>query len=90
MVSKRVVLADVTPERKKTRTRVRSDVPPERKKTGTRVRSDVPPERKPERGHIRQNHPFTKLRAEKTMTATDVTGFDAIFSTGFFAIFSRF
>ena len=24
------------------------------------------------------------------MTATDVTGFDAIFSTGFFAIFSRF
>ena len=32
---------------------------PERK-TGTRVRSGVPPERKPERGHIRQNHPFTK------------------------------
>ena len=30
------------------------------------------------------------LRAEKTMTATDVTGFDAIFSTGFFATFSRF
>ena len=29
------------------------------------------------------------LRAEKTMTATDVTGFDAIFSTGFFATFSR-
>ena len=28
--------------------------------------------------------------AEKTMTATDVTGFDAIFSTGFFAAFSRF
>ena len=28
--------------------------------------------------------------AEKTMTATDVTGFDAIFSTGFFATFSRF
>ena len=24
------------------------------------------------------------------MTATDVTGFDAIFSTGFFATFSRF
>ena len=32
----------------------------------------------------------TKIRAEKTMTATDVTGFDAIFSTGFFATFSRF
>ena len=28
--------------------------------------------------------------AEKTMTATDVTGFNAIFSTGFFATFSRF
>ena len=28
--------------------------------------------------------------AEKTVTATDVTGFDAIFSTGFFATFSRF
>ena len=27
---------------------------------------------------------------EKTMTATDVTGFDAIFSTEFFATFSRF
>ena len=43
-----------------TGTRVRSDVPPEQK-IGTRVRSHVPPERKPERGHIRQNHPFTKL-----------------------------
>ena len=30
-------------------------------KEGTRVRSHVPPERKPERGHVRQNHPFTKL-----------------------------
>ena len=30
------------------------------------------------------------FRAEKTMTATDVTGFDPIFSTGFFAPFSRF
>ena len=30
------------------------------------------------------------LRAEKTMTATDVTGFYAIFSTGFFATSSRF
>ena len=29
-------------------------------KTGTRVRSHVPSERKSERGHIRQNHPFTK------------------------------
>ena len=38
---------------------VLADVPPERK-TGTRVRSDVPPERKPERGHICQNHAFTK------------------------------
>ena len=27
---------------------------------------------------------------KKTMTATDVTGFDAIFSTGCFATFSRF
>ena len=27
---------------------------------------------------------------KKPMTATDVTGFDAIFSTGFFATFSRF
>ena len=27
---------------------------------------------------------------KKTMTATDVTGFDAIFSAGFFATFSRF
>ena len=32
----------------------------------------------------------TNLGAEKTMTATDATGFDAIFSTGFFATFSRF
>ena len=30
------------------------------------------------------------IRAEKTMTATDVTGFDGIFSTGFFATFSTF
>ena len=30
-----------------------------------------------------------RIKAEKTMTATDVTGFDAIFSTGFFATFSR-
>ena len=32
----------------------------------------------------------TCVGAEKTMTATDVTGFDEIFSTGFFATFSRF
>ena len=32
----------------------------------------------------------TSVRAEKTMTATDVTGFDAIFSTGFFVTFSVF
>ena len=30
------------------------------------------------------------FQGEKTMTATDVTGFDAIFSTGFVATFSRF
>ena len=30
------------------------------------------------------------IGAEKTMTATDATGFDAIFSTGFFSTFSRF
>ena len=31
-----------------------------------------------------------KSGPKETMTATDVTGFDAIFSTGFFAAFSRF
>ena len=41
VVSKRVVLADVSPERKPERGYV----------------SDVPPERKPERGYVRQNHP---------------------------------
>ena len=40
---------------------------------------------KPEK-NLKNSH----FRAEKTMTATDVTGFDAIFSTGFFATFSRF
>ena len=35
-------------------------------------------------------HETPNVRAEKTMTATDVTGFDAIFSTGFFATFSIF
>ena len=33
---------------------------PPRTKTRTRVHLRVPPEPKPERGHIRQNHPFTK------------------------------
>ena len=56
--SKRVVLADVPPERKPERVYVRMF--PRNEKTGTRVRSHVPPERKPEQGHIRQNHPFTK------------------------------
>ena len=32
----------------------------------------------------------SKSGPKKTMTATDVTGFDAVFSTGFFATFSRF
>ena len=42
-------------------------------------------------GTKRQKHKWHRfLGAEKTMTATDVTGFDAIFSTGFFATFSRF
>ena len=31
-----------------------------------------------------------KLQGRKNHTATDVTGFDVIFSTGFFATFSRF
>ena len=41
-------------------------------------------------GHQRIPKSEGYLRAEKTMTATDVTGFDAIFSTEFFATFSRF
>ena len=68
---KRVVLADVPPERKPERGYIRMFPRNEnrnegtfgcspRTKTGTRVRSHVPSERKPERGHIRQNHPFTK------------------------------
>ena len=39
---------------------------------------------------ISPTHLSMLFRAEKTMTAADVTGFDAIFSTGFFATFSRF
>ena len=42
------------------------------------------------RGRKRFHQKIGLIRAEKTMTATDVTGFDAIFSTGFFATFSRF
>ena len=38
----------------------------------------------------RNNSLKINFRAAKTMTATDVTGFDAIFSTGVFATFSRF
>ena len=41
-------------------------------------------------GKTRDKTPILAIRAEKNMTATDVTGFDAIFSTGFFATFSRF
>ena len=55
--SKRVVLADVLPERKLGRGYIRMFP---RNETGTRVRSHVPPEQKPERGYICQNHPFTK------------------------------
>ena len=42
-----------------------------------------------QRGKSSKNAVFF-FRAEKSMTATDVTGFDVIFSTGFFAAFSRF
>ena len=39
----------------------------------------------------KHNLKVTQIRAEKkNMTATDVTEFDAIFSTGFLATFSRF
>ena len=55
--SKRVVLADVSPER--TKTRVHSDVPPERKPR-TRVRSHVPKEWKPERRVHSPKPPFSK------------------------------
>ena len=57
---KRVVLADVPPERKPERGYIRMSPPPPGTKTGTRVRSHVHPERKPERGYTRQDHPFTK------------------------------
>ena len=75
MVSKRVVLADVPPERKPERGYVRQNHPftkppfylpmslfgVDKRVVSKRVVSaDVPPERKPERGYVRQNHPFTK------------------------------
>ena len=75
VVSKRVVLADVPPERKPERGYVRQNHPftkppfyllmtlfgVDKRVVSKRVVSaDVPPERKPERGYIRQNHPFTK------------------------------
>ena len=55
--SKRVVLADVPPERKPEQGYIRMFP---RIETGTRVRSHVLPERKPERGHIEhsQKPPF--------------------------------
>ena len=73
VVSKRVVLADVPPERKPERGHVRQNHPfgnrpfisqmtllgVDKRVVSKRVVSaDVPPERKPERGHVRQNHPF--------------------------------
>ena len=63
VVSKRVVLADVSPERKPERGYVRQNHPfgVDKRVVSKRVVSaDVPQERKPERGHVRQNHPFTK------------------------------
>ena len=65
MVSKRVILADVPPERK----------------TGTRVRSHVPPERKPERGYIRQNHPFTKPPLYLPVTSEHATLKNTVYKT---------
>ena len=54
VVSKRVALADVPPERKPERGYIRMFPGT---KTGTRVRLHAPPpERKPERGYVRQNH----------------------------------
>ena len=72
LFSKRVVLADVPPERQPERGYIRIFPWNENRnqgtfacspgtKTGTRVRSHVPPEWKPEREHIHQNHAFTKL-----------------------------
>ena len=58
VVFKRVVLAGVSPERKPG-TRVHSDGPLEREPERGYVRM-FPRNKKLERGHIRQNHPFTK------------------------------
>ena len=60
VVFQRVVLADVPRERKRERGYIRMFPRNANLLTGTRVRSLDPPERKPERGHVRQNHPFTK------------------------------
>ena len=75
MVSKRVVSADVPPERKPERGYVRQNHPftkppfylpvslfgVDKRVVSKRVVSaDVPPGRTPERGYVRQNHPFTK------------------------------
>ena len=65
---------------------VSADVPP-RTKTGTRARSPKPPFYETALLSPSEKSVF---RVKKTMTATDVTGFDVIFSTGFFATFSRF
>ena len=56
--SKRVVLADVLPRNDDQHEGTFRCSPGT--ETGTRVPSHVLPEGKPERGHIRQNHPFTK------------------------------
>ena len=94
MVSKRVVLADVPPERKPERGYIRMFPRNENRnegtfgcspgtKTGTRVRSDVPPERKPERGYVRQNHPFTKppfyLRVNRIRPVSKISDFGTMF-----------
>ena len=75
VVSKRVVSADVPPERKPERGYVHQNHPftkppfylpvtllgVDKRVVSKRVVSaDVPLERKPERGYVRQNHPFTK------------------------------
>ena len=57
VVSKRVVLADVPPERKLERGYIRMFPWNEDRNEGMFACS---PELKPERGHVRQNHPFTK------------------------------
>ena len=56
VASKRVVLADVPRHQKLERGYIRMFPRNEYRN----LRSHVPPERKPGRGHVRQNHPFTK------------------------------